>query len=419
MHVNKSSKDKTLDVETIQSDFPILSEVLHDGKRLVYLDNAATTQKPRVVLDALNAYYTKANSNVHRALHQLAQRATTGYEEVRSKVASLLHAEGGDTIVYTRGTTESINLVAHAWGRAHLSEGDEIILTEMEHHSNLVPWQLLAREKGVHLRFVPVLEDGTLDLAAYKELLGSKTKLVALVHMSNVLGTINPVAEMTRLAHEQGARVLLDAAQSVPHGPVDVQALGCDFLAFSAHKLCGPTGIGVLYIKPGLADEMNPFMGGGEMILKVKLEESTWAEPPYKFEAGTPNIAGVFGMGAAIDYLQEIGMEEVFQREQELAVYARTQLEQVQGLRLFGHAPERGGVFSFELDGVHPHDVAQFVDREGVAIRAGHHCCQPLMRKLGVTATSRASLYFYNTRKDIEQLVQALDKTREFFNHGR
>jgi len=406
------------DVEQVRGDFPILAEHVHEGKPLIYLDNAATTQKPRAVIDALAAYYERANSNVHRALHQLAVRATGGYEAVRKKVADFINAPDESGIIYTRGTTEGINLVAHSWGRKFVGEGDEIILTEMEHHSNLIPWQLLAREKGAKLRFVPVREDGTLDLEVYRTLLGLRTRLVAVSQMSNVLGTINPVKEIIELAHEHGARVVVDAAQSVPHMPVDVQALGCDFLAFSGHKMCGPTGIGVLYVRDAELEKMEPFQGGGEMIEKVRLESATWAEPPHKFEAGTPNIAGVFGLGAAIDFLSSIGMDAIRAYEVDLTRYMLEQLKTIPGLKVFGHAPERGGAVAFELPGVHPHDIAQFVDREGVAIRAGHHCAQPLMRKLGVVATARASIYFYNLPREVDTLVKALVSTKGFFGHA-
>lgn len=418
-NIQGTTEKSGFDVAGIRKDFPILTEILHDGKRLAYLDNAATTQKPVQVIDAVSRYYREANSNVHRALHQLAARATSGYEGVREKVASFLGGRSTRSIVYTRGTTESINLVAHAWGRRNLRKDDEIILSEMEHHSNLIPWQLLARATGVRLKFIPVLDDGSLDLQAYRELLSSRTRLVSVTQMSNVLGTINPVLDMAALAHEQGARFSVDAAQSVPHMPVDVQELDCDFLSFSGHKMCGPTGIGILYVKEDLLDEMDPFMGGGEMILKVRLEDATWAEPPHKFEAGTPNIAGVFGLGAAIDYLNLLGLDRVREHEMSITRYALERLSSVPGLTLYGRAPERGGAVAFTLEGIHPHDIAQFVDREGVAIRAGHHCAQPLMRTLGVTATARASFYFYNIKEEVDQLVAALLKTKEFFSDER
>jgi cysteine desulfurase/selenocysteine lyase len=330
-------------------------------------------------------------------------------------VARLIHAPSESSVVFTRGTTESINLVAHGWGRKFLQPGDEIVLSEMEHHSNLIPWQLLARDREAKLRFVPVAEDGTLDQQAYLELLGPRTRLVALTHVSNVLGTVNPIRGLAEAAHAHGALFLVDAAQSVPHLPVDFQELQVDFLAFSGHKMCGPTGAGVLVADPERLDEMDPFMGGGEMILKVHLERAEWAEPPHRFEAGTPNIAGVVGLGAAIDYLERIGLEAVHAYEQDLAGYAWERLTGIPGLSMYGRAPERSGVFAFDLEGVHPHDVSQFVDREGVAIRAGHHCAQPLMRKFGVPSTGRASIYFYNTREDIDRLADALVNVKEFF----
>lgn len=407
-----------LDISRIRSEFPILSTRTKSGKRLAYLDSAATTQKPLCVIDAVSAYYKTANSNVHRALHELAARATEGYEGARKKVAAFIGASAAESIVFTRGTTESMNLIAHGWGDKFLGPGDEIILTEMEHHSNLVPWQLLAARRGITLRFIPVLDDGTLDLKAYEQLLGPRTRLVSVTHMSNVLGTINPIKEMAATAKAEGALFAVDAAQSVPHMRVDVQDLDCDFLAFSGHKMCGPTGIGVLYARPELLADMDPFMGGGEMILKVKLEESTWADPPYRFEAGTPNIAGAFGLAAAMDFLERVGLDAVHAHEQTLLAYALNRLEEIPGMQTYGAAPQRGGLVSFNLGDVHPHDVAQFADREGVAIRAGHHCAQPLMRRLGVMATGRASLYLYNTEEDVDQLVAALIRTREFFNHA-
>jgi cysteine desulfurase/selenocysteine lyase len=407
-----------LDVERVRRDFPILGRTLRGNRPLAYLDNAATTQKPAAVIEAVGAYYATCNANVHRALHQLAEEATAQYEGTRGKVAALINAPAARSVVFTRGTTEGINLVAHAWGNRSLSQGDEIVLTEMEHHSNLIPWQLLARRTGAVLRHVPVRDDGTLDLERYRELLSPRTKLVAVTHMSNVLGTINPVKKMIQDAHRVGARVLVDGAQSVPHLAVDVQDLDCDFLAFSAHKMAGPTGIGILWGREELLEVMDPFLGGGEMILKVTLEEATWAEIPQKFEAGTPNVAGVVGLAAALDYLAGLGHDAVADHERKMDVYLRERLAGVPGLKMFGTGPDRGGVASFALEGVHPHDIAQFVDRDGVAIRAGHMCAQPLMRRYGVPALSRASLYFYNNTSDIDQLAAALDKVREFFAHG-
>lgn len=404
-----------LDPQRLRADFPILSQRVRDGKPLVYLDNAATTQKPRVVIDALHAYYCEINANVHRAIHRLAELATEAYEEARRKVARFVNAPSERNLIYTRGTTEGINLVARSWGDKFVKAGDEIVVSEMEHHSNLIPWQLLAARTGAVLRIAPVDEAGALDLAAFRELLSRKVKLVALPHMSNVLGTITPVREICRAAREAGAISLLDGAQSVPHLPVDVQAIGCDFLAFSGHKMCGPTGIGVLYGRAELLEAMDPFMGGGEMISKVFYDRATWAEIPHKFEAGTPDISGAIGLGVAVDYLSGIGLSAIHRYESELTAYAVRELESVRGLRLHGRAPERGGALSFELEGVHPHDVAHFVDQDGIAIRAGHMCAQPLMRKLGVPALSRASLYFYNTRADIDALVMSLRRVKEFF----
>jgi cysteine desulfurase/selenocysteine lyase len=404
-----------LNPEHLRKDFPILAQRVRDGKPLVYLDNAATTQKPQVVIDALDAYYREINANVHRAIHRLAELATEAYEEGRRKIVRFIGAQDERTLIFTRGTTESINLVAHAWGNRHLKTGDAVILSEMEHHSNLVPWQLLAARTGAEFRFIPVTERGTLDLDAYHGMLDARVKLVAVTHMSNVLGTVNPVREIIDAAHRAGARVLLDGAQSVPHMPVDVQALGCDFLAFSGHKMCGPTGIGALYAREDRLAEMDPFLGGGEMISKVTLERSTWADLPHKFEAGTPDISGAIGLGVAVEYLSAIGMESIHRYEQELTRYAVETLSRVPGLTVHGLAPERGGAISFAMDGIHPHDVAHFVDRDGIAIRAGHMCAQPLMRKRGVTALSRASLYFYNTRAEVDALAASLARVQEFF----
>ena len=406
-----------LNPQKIRSDFPILHRVFPNGKKLAYLDNAATTQKPTQVIQAIHHYYCHSNSNVHRALHQLASEATAQYEAARESVGKFIHAPKASSVIFTHGATESINLVAHAWGRSHIHKNDVILLTEMEHHSNLIPWQMLAKEKEAQLRFIPVLEDGTLDLDAYTAFLAEGVRLVAITQMSNVLGTINPIEKMVKQAHDTGALVLVDAAQSVPHSPVDVQLLDCDFLVFSGHKMCGPMGIGVLYGREEILAQMNPFMGGGEMILKVNHESSTWNEIPYKFEAGTPPVAGAVGLAAAIDYLAAIGMDVIQKYEQELTQYAIKQLQQIPGIRIFGHAAERGGALSFELPGLHPHDVAQFVDRDGIAIRAGHHCAQLLMRKLGVMATSRASFYFYNLHEEIDRLVESLSNTKAFFKH--
>lgn len=415
---NGPSSVQAFDPRVIRRDFPILGREVYPGKPLVYLDNAATTQKPTAVLDALDTYYREINANVHRAIHRLAEMATDAYEAARSKAAKFIHAPDERGVIYTRGTTEAINLVAHAWGLRHVGAGDTILLTEMEHHSNLVPWQLLAARTGAKLAFIPVSESGELDLASLDRLLDARVKLVAFTHMSNVLGTVNPAREIASRAHAVGARVLLDGAQSVPHMPVDMQALDCDFLAFSGHKLCGPTGIGILAAKPDRIEEMEPFLGGGEMISKVALDHSTWAEPPHKFEAGTPDISGAIGLGAAIEYIERIGMDAIQAYERDLAAYAMAQLDTVPGLVIHGRAAERGAAISFSMAAAHPHDVAHFVDRDGIAIRAGHMCAQPLMRKRGVPALSRASLYFYNTREDVDALVRSLRGVQEFFGRA-
>ena len=406
-----------LDVKSIRADFPILSRTVH-GKPLVYLDNAATTQKPRQVIDALVNYYSRYNANIHRGIHALAEEATAAYEAVRERTAAFLHAPSARSIVFTRNATEAINLVAHAWGRATLKAGDGILLTEMEHHSNLVPWQLLAHATGATLSFVGLTDEGYLKLEDYERLLTAKTKLVALTHMSNVLGTINPVARLIEQAHRHGALVLIDAAQSVPHLPVDVGRLGCDFLACSAHKMLGPTGVGVLYAREALLESMDPFLGGGEMIADVQLDRSTWNDIPWKFEAGTPNIADVIAFGEALAYLERVGLDAIHAHERELSAYAVKRLREAEDIVLYGppNLEDRGGVVSFNLNGLHPHDVGTVLDQEGVAIRAGHHCAKPLMRRLGVTATARASMYLYNTMEDVDRLVDAVQTARAFFH---
>ncbi len=408
-----------LDIAAIRRDFPILDQQVN-GRPLVYLDSAATTQKPRQVIDALVRYYETSNANIHRGIHTLANRATDQYEGVRAKVADFIGAPNANDIVFTRNATESINLVARAWGDSNISEGDEIVLTLMEHHSNIVPWQLLARRKGAVLRYVTVREDGHLDLNQLRELVTDRTKVVSLVHMSNVLGTINPVADVAEIAHRHGALVLLDAAQSVPHLPVDVPSLGADFVAFSSHKMLGPTGVGVLWARDGLLAEMEPFLGGGDMIALVRPEESTWADVPHKFEAGTPNIADVIAFGAAVDYLAALGMDAVRQHEVQITAYALDALRKVPGLTVFGpeDAEERGGVVSFAMDAAHPHDIATIADGHGVAIRAGHHCAQLLIRHLGVPATSRASFAIYNTMDEVDVLVEALEHVNRIFGGG-
>jgi cysteine desulfurase / selenocysteine lyase len=402
------------DVEEIRHDFPILDRRIGD-RRLVYLDNAATSQKPRQVIQALTGYYERHNANIHRGVHRLAEEATAAYEDARRKVARFLGAPDTTGLVFTRGTTESINLVAYAWGRRFLREGDEVVLTEAEHHSNIVPWQLAAQTTGATLRFIPILEDGTLDLDEARGVIGTNTKLVGCIHASNVLATTNPVEKLAELAHDAGALMLVDGAQSAPHLPVDVKALGCDFYACSGHKMLGPTGVGVLWGKPEILEEMDPFLGGGEMIREVHLDHSTWNDLPYKFEAGTMNIAQAVGLGAAVDYLDEVGMENVREHERHLGEYAYRRLSEIEGITLYGPERDRTGLVSFSLPDVHAHDVSQLLDDEGIAIRSGHHCTQPLMRRLGVAATARASFYLYNTEDETDALVAALQRAREFF----
>ena len=408
-----------LDVAQIKQDFPILSQQVN-GRSLVYLDSAATSQKPRQVIDALVRFYETSNANIHRGIHTLAVRATDQYDGTRSKVARFIGASNPADIVFTRNTTESINLIARAWGDANLHEGDEIVLSLMEHHSNIVPWQLSARRSGAVLRYAGITPEGQLDLDGLRAMIGPRTKIVSLVHMSNVLGTINPIAEIAEMAHQHGALLLVDAAQSVPHLPVSVDALGCDFLAFSAHKMLGPTGVGVLWAWPGLLDAMEPFLGGGDMIALVRQEGSTWADVPNKFEAGTPNIADVVAFGAAIEYLEALGMDNVRAHEISLTDYAMDRFARVPGLSIHGPSdPEaRGGVVSFSMEAAHPHDVATIADGYGVAIRAGHHCAQLLMRHLGVPATSRASFSVYNDASDVDVLVEALEQVNRMFGDG-
>lgn len=405
-----------LDINEIRKDFPIFQRETKPGTRLVYLDSTATSQKPLLVIEAMDSYYRRSNANIHRGVHMLAEEATSLYEEARVKIAKFINAPSAHQIIYTRNTTESINLVAYSWARANLKSGDLVILTEMEHHSNLVPWQILQAERGIELGFIPVTEDGLLDLDEYKTLLSRGPKLVSFTHMSNVLGTINPAAEIIRLAHEAGAVTLVDAAQSVPHLKVDVQALSADFLAFSAHKMCGPTGIGALYGKMELLEAMPPFLGGGDMIKEVKLRSFRTNALPYKFEAGTPAIAEAVGFGAAVDYLSSLGMETIAAHEHEITEYALERLEEIPGVNVFGpSAQHKGGVAAFILDGVHPHDVAQILDQDGIAIRAGHHCAQPLHEKFGLPATSRASFYLYNTKEEVDLLVNGIYKVKELF----
>ncbi len=405
---------RRFDLNRIRQDFPALGQKVH-GRPLVYLDNAATTQKPQVVLDALLRFYTMECANVHRGVHLLSERATQDYESARARVRDFLRAGQTREIVFVRGTTEAINLVAHSYGRKHIGPGDEILITALEHHSNIVPWQLLCQERSARLRVVPINDAGEVPLEEFEKLLGPRTRLVALAHVSNALGTINPVQAMIALAHRRGVPVLLDGAQAIGHLPVDVQQLDCDFYAFSGHKVFGPTGIGVLYGKARLLEEMPPYQGGGDMIRSVTFEKSTWNDLPYKFEAGTPNIAGAIGLGAALDYLQALDRQSVTEHEQELLAYATERLSALPGVRLLGTAREKVGVLSFLLEGVHPHDIGTILDQEGIAVRAGHHCAQPVMQRYGVPATVRASLALYNTREEIDVLVRGIGKVREVF----
>ncbi|MCP8308813.1 MAG: cysteine desulfurase [archaeon] len=404
-----------MDVEKIRQDFPIF-EQRFKGKPLIYLDNAATSQRPNQVVDAMNKYYQVYNATIHRCVYKLGEEATNAYEEAREKVAKFINANP-EEIIFVRNATEAINLVAYSWGRSNIREGDKILLTLMEHHSNIVPWQLLAKEKKAHLEFVDIDDEGLLKIDDFEKFMNEEIKFMGLVHASNVLGTINPVKEMVNYAHKNGALVLVDAAQSVPHMPVDVHEIGCDFLAFSGHKMLGPTGIGVLYGKRELLEKMNPFLGGGDMIREVHLREASWDDLPWKFEAGTSNVAGAIGLGAAVDYLNKIGMKNVREHEKELTKYALDKIVEIKGIRIYGPKDinVRGGVISFNLGDIHPHDLASILDDEGIAIRAGHHCAQPLMERLGVNGTARASFYIYNTEGEVDSLVNSLEKARKVF----
>ena len=404
-----------LNVEQVRKDFPILSQTMNDSP-LLYLDSAATTQKPQSVIDRLVQYYSTENANVHRGIYPLSEHATECYEAARDRVARFINAPSSRNVVFTRGTTESINLVASAWGDKFVSEGDEIIISEMEHHSNMIPWQLLAQRTGAILKYIPVTRDGMLDFEALATIMTPRTRMIAITHMSNVFGTVNPVRRLIRYAHDRGIPVLLDGAQSVPHLPVDVQNLGCDFLAFSGHKMLGPTGIGALYAADGLLENMLPYQGGGEMISSVWFDKATWNEIPHKYEAGTPNIAGAIGMAAAVDYLENLGMDRITHWEQKLTTIALKRMREVEDLEIYGEAPERGGVISFHLGPIHPHDLAVWLGSRGIAIRAGHHCAQPIRRKLDIPATARASFYLYNTIDEIDRFVEALQNAREFFH---
>ncbi|MCM3513333.1 cysteine desulfurase [Carnobacterium inhibens] len=405
--------------EQLKNDFPILTQIVND-EPLVYLDNAATTQKPTAVLAALETYYREANANVHRGVHTLAERATTQYEAAREKVQHFINANESTEVLFTRGTTTSLNWVAKSYGEANVKSGDEILVSVMEHHSNLIPWQQLAKKTGASLKSVELTEEGLLDMESFRAQLSEKTKIVALAHVSNVLGVVNPIQEIARLAHAIGAVLVVDGAQAVPHMPVDVQELDADFYAFSGHKMVGPTGIGVLYGKRHSLEQMEPVEFGGEMIAMVDEQDSTWKELPWKFEAGTPNIAGAIGLGAAIDYLSTVGLTAIQEHEKALMAYLWPKLTAIPGVTIYGpkDLAKRTGIVTFNLDGLHPHDVATAMDMEGVAIRAGHHCAQPLMRRLSADSTARASFYLYNTTADVDKFIEALLATKEFFAHG-
>ena len=407
--------ETTQDWSALRADFPALNQQVH-GRPLLYFDNAATTQKPRAVLEALRHYYEHDNANVHRGIHELSNRATAAFEAARARAARFINARSADEIIFTRGTTEGINLVAQSWGGKNIKAGDKILLTEMEHHSNIVPWQLLAERTGAELLFLPVTGDkGLLDLNRLDEWLTKEVKLLALTHISNSLGTINPVTELCARARKLGVMTLVDAAQSAGHRPLDVQEIGCDFLAFSGHKMCGPTGIGLLYGRQEVLEGMPPYQGGGEMILSVSFQRSTWKHAPHKFEAGTPDISGAVGLHAAMDYLDNIGRPHIAAHDQELGAYAYARLSRLSGLRLFGPPIGRAGLVSFLLKDVHAHDVVTVADQHGVALRGGHHCNQPLMHKLGVESTARASFYFYNTTAEIDRFVEVLGEIQRFF----
>lgn len=402
---------------TIREEFPILQEQIHQHP-LVYLDNAATAQKPRVVIDAMRRYYEHDNANVHRGVHTLGARATDAYEGARVEIARHLNAKSETEVVFTRGTTTALNIVAHGYARRHLQPGDEIVTTAAEHHSNLIPWQMAAKATGATLKFIPLQADGTFTLESAAATITERTKMVAVSHVSNVLGVVNPIRELADLAHRHGAIIVVDGAQSAPHMQVDVQALDCDFFAMSGHKMCGPTGIGVLYGKSELLAVTEPVEFGGEMIDVVDLYESTWKDAPWKFEGGTPIIAGAVGLAAAVRFLQEVGMENIYKHERALTSYALQRMEQLDGITIYGPKDGRSGLVTFNLDDVHPHDLATVLDSQGVAIRAGHHCCQPLMRWLNVTATARASFYLYNTEEDIDRFIASLSYAKEFFRHA-
>jgi len=403
-----------IDPHRIRQDFPILHQQVN-GNPLVYLDNAATTQKPQAVIDAISNYYLHNNANVHRGVHTLSQRATDDYEAGREAVRRFINAPDANEVIYVRGTTEGLNLVASSYGRKYFKAGDEVIITGMEHHSNIVPWQILGKEIGIRLRVVPFNDDGELLMDQYEAMLNDRTRMVSVVHQSNALGTVNPIPEMVELAHARGIPVMVDAAQSIPHMPVDVQALGADFLTFSGHKMYGPTGIGALWGRAELLDDMPPYQSGGEMIRSVTFEETIYNTLPHKFEAGTPDIAGAIGLGAAVEYLESIGMGRIAAYEQALLRYGTERLDGIEGVRLIGTAEDKGGVLSFYMEAAHPHDIGTILDAEGIAVRTGHHCAQPVMARYGIPATVRASLAFYNTTDDIDALVKAIDRVIEVF----
>ena len=409
---------ETFDAKKIRADFPVLDQIVND-EPLIYLDNAATTQKPQAVLDVLNHYYLQDNANVHRGVHTLAERATAEFEAARKKVQQFIHANSNKEIIFTKGTTDSLNIIAQSYGE-FIQDGDEIVISKMEHHANLIPWQQLAKRKQAVLRYIPLTADGHLDVQAAKTIINEKTAIVALSQVSNVLGTVNPVKKIAQLAHQHKAIMVVDGAQAVAHMPVDVQDLDCDFYCFSGHKMCGPTGIGVLYGKQTLLEKMEPVAFGGEMIDFVDLYESTWTDLPWKFEPGTPNIASAIGLGAAIDYLEKIGMQTIHEYEQAIVAELLPKLQQIDGLTIYGpqNPAEHTAVIAFNLDHLHPHDVASALDMQGIAVRAGHHCAQPLIKELGCFATARASFYFYNTKEEADQLVAAILATKEFFANG-
>jgi cysteine desulfurase/selenocysteine lyase len=406
--------EKAFDVEKVRRDFPILSRDVR-GKKLVYLDNAATSQKPRAVIDAISRYYEEGNANVHRGVHFLSEHATGEHERARRTVQKFINGAHASEIIFVRGTTEAINLVAQTYGRAHVGAGDEVLITAMEHHSNIVPWQMLCEEKGAKLRVAPINDKGELMLPEFEKLLGPRTRIVAVAHVSNALGTVNPLARIVELAHRRNIPVLVDGAQAVPHMKVDVQALDCDFYTFSSHKMFGPMGVGILYGKAALLEAMPPYQGGGEMISSVTFEKTLYNKLPFKFEAGTPDVSGAIGLGAAIEYMNEVGLDRIAEYEHELVAYATQKIPAIPGVHLIGTAQERAGVVSFVIDRIHPHDIGTILDQEGIAIRTGHHCAQPIMQRFGIPATARASFAFYNTKEEVDALAQGILKVKEVF----